>query len=75
MVMCLYYSMLPVKNTFMYLAIMCQPVEDGSYKASYVLIVKRQLIQCLLNIELQCMSLDDIIISYYTIDRHTDSCR
>ena len=34
MVICLYYSMLPVKNTFMYLAIMCQPVEDGSYKAS-----------------------------------------
>ena len=34
MVMCLFYSMLPVKNTFMYLAIMCQPVEDGSYKAS-----------------------------------------
>ena len=32
--MCLFYSMLPVKNTFMYLAIMCQPVEDGSYKAS-----------------------------------------
>ena len=35
MVVCLFYSMLPVKNTFMYLAIMCQPVEDGSYKASY----------------------------------------
>ena len=35
MVICLYYSLLPVKNTFMYLAIMCQPVEDGSYKASF----------------------------------------
>ena len=23
--MCLFYSMLPAKNTFMYLAIMCQP--------------------------------------------------
>ena len=36
MVMYLFYSMLPVKNTFMYLAIMCQPVEDGSYKASII---------------------------------------
>ena len=35
--MCLFYSMFPVKNTFMYLAIMCQPVEDGSYKASVIL--------------------------------------
>ena len=34
--MCLFYSMFPVKNTFMYLAIMCQPVEDGSYKASVI---------------------------------------
>ena len=34
MVMCPFYSMLPVKNTLMYLAIMYQPVEDGSYKAS-----------------------------------------
>ena len=36
MVMCPFYSMLPVKNTFMYLAIKYQPVEDGSYKASYI---------------------------------------
>ena len=34
MVMCPFYSMLPVKNTFMYLAIMYQPVKDRSYKAS-----------------------------------------
>ena len=33
--------MLPVKNTLMYLAIMCQPVEDGSYKASNYIIVGR----------------------------------
>ena len=32
-----FYSMLPVKNIFMYLAIMCQPVEDGSCKASYTI--------------------------------------
>ena len=31
--------MLPVKNAFMYLAIMCQPVEDGSYKASNIIII------------------------------------
>ena len=38
MIMCLFYSILPVKNTFMYLAIMCQPVEDGSYKAGQIII-------------------------------------
>ena len=36
MVMRPFYSMLPVNNTFMYLAIMYQPVEDGSYKASMI---------------------------------------
>ena len=43
MVMCLYYSMLPVKNTFMYLAIMCQPVDDGSYKASQAIIQQHNI--------------------------------
>ena len=36
MVMRLFYSMFPVKYTLMYLAMMCQPVEDGSYKASVI---------------------------------------
>ena len=34
--------MLPVKNTFMYLAIMYQPVEDGSYKASRIYLFTKQ---------------------------------
>ena len=44
MVICLFYSMLPVKNTFMYLAIMCQPVEDGSYKASILYLLEQHTI-------------------------------
>ena len=32
--MCPFYSMLPVKNALMSLAIMYQPVEDGYYTAS-----------------------------------------
>ena len=35
--MCPFYSMIPVKNAFMSLAIMYQPVEDGSYKASNII--------------------------------------
>ena len=71
MVMCPFYSMLPVKNTLMYLAIMYQPVEDGSYKASNVIKGTFQmLIACFVRnpfiFQATCASIHEVVSHVHT---------